>query len=176
MVFVRRAKYRCKLWHGGVKKQKQKSLACKSDRGDFPLHVQPCERRGATPIAPGDPLLRDGPFVMPALDPFSASSRPMLPFDTIPSRPLPFAATLHPIDLGSAPNSLPQKLPKARRHKEPAPKSLPLPQYRQSPSTSSSFREDGAKPVVVGSDEWMQIEIARCVDSAKGDLDISWVL
>ena len=112
---------------------------------------------------------------MPALDPFSAASRPMLPFDTLPSRPLPFAATLHPIDLNDAHNLSLQKLPKARRHREPAPKSFPLPQYRQSPLTSMALHQNGVNPVVVGSDEWMQAEIARCVDSAKGDLDISWV-
>ncbi len=111
---------------------------------------------------------------MPALDPFSAASKPMLPFDNLPSRPLPFAATLHPIDLNS-PNVTSSKiLPKPRIHKESNPKHFPSPQYSHSRHVSStSLNEVLGKPVVIGSDDWMQSEVAKCVDSASGNLTIA---
>ena len=109
---------------------------------------------------------------MPALDPFSAASRPMLPFDTLPSRPLQFAATLHPIDLESPTTSYKQLKP--RRQKESTPEIFPSPQYSLSrhaipPSLNQEFETE----IEVGSDEWMQAQVARCVDTAKGDLDIA---
>jgi len=98
----------------------------------------------------------------------------MLPFDNLPSRPLPFAATLHPIDINTPAASSPHKFPKPRRHKEVLPPTFPSPQYSHSRQVSSdSVKVDSEKPIVIGSDEWMQAEVARCVDSAKGDLFIA---
>lgn len=120
---------------------------------------------------------------MPALDPFSALSRPMLSFDALPSRPLQFAETLHPIDLNSVELALPVRLPKPLRAREAFPKQYPVPPYNHSRSVSASLvvRRDltdiSFRPVVdgediVGNDEWMQAQVARCVDLATGDLDI----
>lgn len=108
------------------------------------------------------------PFNMPALDPFSASSRPMPPmsFDAGPSKPLGFAASfehpLHSVDLN--------RLPKPRRAREPAPNfpASPFTHSRQTSAGSIDFKLD----FEVGGDDWMQAEIAKCVDAATGTLDL----
>ncbi|KAK1921774.1 hypothetical protein DB88DRAFT_499170 [Papiliotrema laurentii] len=110
---------------------------------------------------------------MPALDPFSASSRPMIPFDSLPSKPLPFAATLQPIDQ----NADASKLPKPKRRPEQFPQKYPLPAYAHSRHSSFDVRElgfvlDQPAADVVGSDEWMKKRVNECVDSAKGELHI----
>jgi len=116
---------------------------------------------------------------MPALDPFSASSRPMLSFDTLPKQPLEFAATLHSIDLNAP------RLPKPKRHTDLPSKAYPLPVYSHSrhPSTApcqdnkdnSQHRHTRRRSIEVGSDEWMSAEVARCVDCANGTLDLKLV-
>lgn len=96
----------------------------------------------------------------------------MLPFDTLPSRPLEFAATLHPINITTSLAF--HKLPKPKRQKETAQRNYPSPQYSHSRHVSSkSTKDETDREVVVGSDEWMAAQIARCVDAAKGDLDIA---
>ena len=99
----------------------------------------------------------------------------MLSFDSLPSRPLKFAETLQPIDLNFG---SPSKLPKPKLHKEPIPQVFPPPQYHSRHASTTSLKDFGElslEPKDVGSDEWMQQEVARCVDEANGKLDIKWV-
>ncbi|KAK6903496.1 hypothetical protein I203_106999 [Kwoniella mangroviensis CBS 8507] len=120
------------------------------------------------------------------LDPFSASSKPFIPPDSLPSRPLPFAATL---DDPSSSSTL-QKLPRPRLHQEGVPSSFPTPIYSHSRQASSaSITTTGqlsngsdlagfgdlavSRTREVGSDEWMTDMVAKCVDAAKGDLTIT---
>ena len=109
---------------------------------------------------------------MPALDPFSAASRPMPPghFDDVPSMPLTFAATLHSIDL----NVDHRRLPRPRREKEET-TVFPIAAYSHSRHGSSASLEefqDLRLDQQVGSDEWLQTEVARCIDQALGALDL----
>ena len=121
---------------------------------------------------------------MPALDPFSASSRPMKPFDSLPSEPLRFAATLRPIDQNAdaGPSS---KLPKPKKYKDDIPEVFPLPAYSHSPRASYDMRYlssaldlsaggygKRSEQALIGGDAWMQDRVAQCVDSANGVLDI----
>jgi len=125
---------------------------------------------------------------MPALDPFSASSRPMRPFDSLPSEPLRFAATLRPIDQNAdaGPSS---KLPKPKKYKDDIPAVFPLPVYSHSPKASYDMRYLSSaldlstgvynkrdEQTQIGGDAWMQERVAQCVDSAKGVLDIRCVI
>ncbi|WRT64563.1 uncharacterized protein IL334_001495 [Kwoniella shivajii] len=120
-------------------------------------------------------------------DPFSAASKPFIPPDSFPSRPLPFAATLD--DPSSS--SIVHKLPKPKLHKEGVPSSFPSPIYSHSRQASSAsisttagqlaagldllgLSSPGAGKVRdIGSDEWMMEMVAKCVDAAKGDLIIT---
>jgi hypothetical protein len=100
----------------------------------------------------------------------------MIPFDSLPSKPLPFAATLQPIDQ----NADASKLPKPKRRPEQFPQKYPLPAYAHSRHSSFDVRElgfvlDQPAADVVGSDEWMKKRVNECVDSAKGELHIKWV-
>ncbi|ORY21739.1 hypothetical protein BCR39DRAFT_552915 [Naematelia encephala] len=119
---------------------------------------------------------------MPALDPLSGNSRPFLHPDSQPSKPLKFAATiLHPLDSNKV-NSLPhQHLPKPRREKDGTPNHFPQPPYRhdRQPSSSSLANEFDSLSVghtavidafVIGSDEWMRVQVAQCVDNAQNSL------
>jgi hypothetical protein len=111
---------------------------------------------------------------MPALDPFSASSRPMLAFDALPKQPLRFADTLHSIDQNTP------RPPKPKRD-EHHHKIYPIPAYTHTRTGSSSSDADirvdhsSQRHPVVGSDEWMSAEVARCVDRADGTLDLKYV-
>ncbi|CAK9785584.1 unnamed protein product [Cutaneotrichosporon oleaginosum] len=119
---------------------------------------------------------------MGLVDPFSAASKPMPDWDTIPSRPLPFAATLHALDLNAP--CIPRLPRPLRSDYEELPKVFPSPPYRHgqhgSQTASLALRHDGpsspswrlprGKP---GSDEWMESMVANCVDNAKCDLDLS---
>lgn len=125
------------------------------------------------------------PVTMGLIDPFSAASKPMPDWDSIPSRPLPFAATLHALDL-NAPH--PPRLPRPLRNdQEVLPKNFPSPPYshaRQSgQSTHQPLGTDGRLSPTrslargePGSDEWMESMVAACVDNAKGDLVLTCVL
>lgn len=90
---------------------------------------------------------------MPVVDPFSAASRPLPPqgLDQRPSEPLPFAATLHPIQLNHqthpshppAPSTIYGKLPKpvykkTQRKEEEAAVVYPSPQYSHSRHASTA--------------------------------------
>lgn len=112
--------------------------------------------------------------VMPALDLFSAASRPMPPgdFDSGPSKPLNFAATLHSRDI----NVDHPRLPKPRREKEDH--QFPTSPYSHARHGSAASLDDFKALRIdhaVGSDEWMQAEVARCVDQALGTLDLKYV-
>ena len=94
----------------------------------------------------------------------------MLPFDSQPSNPLPFAATLQPIDQNAASSS---RLPRPKRvHEQPLP--YPLPAY--SHSRHNSFDLHGLGSAIpyapIGSDEWMRQRVDACIDTASVDLDI----
>ncbi|OXG53487.1 hypothetical protein J010_05331 [Cryptococcus neoformans] len=115
----------------------------------------------------------------PIVDLFSASSKPMPMVDSLPSQPLQFAATLRPIDL-NAPSAATAKLPKPRRGEEFIPKVFPTPPYIHSrhPSTASiqdTFNDLSLpdKSTTVGTDEWMQQKVDKCLDDASGNLEIT---
>lgn len=116
---------------------------------------------------------------MGLIDPFSAASKPMPDWEAIPSRPLPFAATLHALDL-NAPHT--PRLPRPiRDDRDELPKEFPTPAYSHSrygdrstsrplaygSSLSPSRSLSKSKP---GSDEWMERKVAECLDNAKGTL------
>ncbi|WWC59695.1 uncharacterized protein I303_102257 [Kwoniella dejecticola CBS 10117] len=117
-------------------------------------------------------------------DPFAAAFKPFVPPDSLPSRPLQFAATI------DDPASTLQKLPRPKLHREHEPAKFPTPIYSHSRQASSasitsttqlstaldllgfgSPSPDRAKEI--GSDEWMMDMVAKCVDAAKGDLTIT---
>ncbi|WWC68163.1 uncharacterized protein I206_102086 [Kwoniella pini CBS 10737] len=117
-------------------------------------------------------------------DPFSAASKPFVPPDSLPSRPLQFAATI------DDPSSTLHKLPRPKLHKEQVPSSFPTPIYSHSRQASSaSINKNGQlsasfdllgfgspspnRAKEIGSDEWMTDMVAKCVDAAKGDLTIT---
>nr|ODN75642.1 hypothetical protein L203_06511 [Cryptococcus depauperatus CBS 7841] len=116
----------------------------------------------------------------PIVDLFSAASKPMPMVDYFPSRPLPFAATLVPLDPNT---SLPAKLPKPKRHREPIPKEFPSPPYHQRHVSAKALTENlkdlafdsKHKSTIVGTDEWMQEKIYKCAEDSQttGSLDIS---
>ncbi|BEJ12504.1 hypothetical protein CspHIS471_0209640 [Cutaneotrichosporon sp. HIS471] len=103
-------------------------------------------------------------------------------WDSIPSRPLPFAATLHALDL-NAPST--PRLPRpVRCDYEELPKIFPSPPYsnarqgNQSTSISSGAVPEFSPSRTLprgrpGSDEWMESMVANCVDNAKCDLNLS---
>ncbi|WVQ80222.1 hypothetical protein IAT38_002327 [Cryptococcus sp. DSM 104549] len=117
----------------------------------------------------------------PLVDPFSASSKPMPMVDSMPSQPLPFAATLLPIDPNtSAPVA---RLPRPLRQQDGIPQVFPSPPYSHSRQASAMSIRDTlgelhlGSPIAPemmqqGSDEWMQKVVARCVDSAKGEVKL----
>jgi hypothetical protein len=122
---------------------------------------------------------------MGLVDPFSAASKPMPDWDSIPSRPLPFAATLHALDALDLNAPSTPRLPRPLRSDyEELPKIFPSPPYShgrqgsQSPSISRgpdrpfspSRTAPRGKP---GSDEWMESMVAHCVDNAITTLDLS---
>lgn len=99
--------------------------------------------------------------------------------DSLPSQPLQFAATLRPIDL-NAPSAATTKLPRPRRREEFIPKVFPTPPYTHSrhPSTASiqdNFNDLSLanKSATVGTDEWMQQKVDKCLDDASGNLEIT---
>lgn len=115
----------------------------------------------------------------PIVDLFSASSKPMPMVDSFPSQPLQFADTLRPINLNT-PLAATAKLPRPRRREESIPKVFPAPPYTHSrhPSTASiqdSFNDISfaGKSATVGTDEWMQQKVDRCLDDASGNLEIT---
>ncbi|WWD21688.1 hypothetical protein CI109_106174 [Kwoniella shandongensis] len=118
---------------------------------------------------------------MPAVDPFSAASKPLLPVDSLPSQPLQFAATLHHEEHLTGSSAVTNKLPRPRRQKEPTPANFPTPQYSHSRHTSEvsnvfsdlTLGSPGSRRGQIGDDDWMQAQVARCVDAAKADLDIA---
>lgn len=119
------------------------------------------------------------PWTM-VVDPFSAASKPMPDWDSIPSRPLPFAATLETLDL-NGPGSATQHLPKpVRREKDGLPAAFPTPVYSHDRSprplaASGTGRRlsYGSAEQEIGSDEWIQKKVGECVDNARCELDIS---
>ncbi|WVW78206.1 hypothetical protein I302_100157 [Kwoniella bestiolae CBS 10118] len=119
-------------------------------------------------------------------DPFAGAFKPFVPPDSLPKRPLQFAATL---DDPSSSSTL-QKLPRPRLHKEGVPSNYPTPIYSHSRQASSAsvtiagqlsngFELAGFgdlavnRSTEVGSDEWMTDMVAKCVDAAKGNLTIT---
>lgn len=118
---------------------------------------------------------------MGLIDPFSAASKPMPDWDAIPSRPLPFAATLHALDLNTPHPRLPRPL---RTDREELPKIFPSPPYNHGRHGSSSYQHTGSPTgrrqsrglPAVGSDEWMESMVADCVDNAKTNLELKYVL
>lgn len=108
-------------------------------------------------------------------------------WDSIPSRPLPFAATLHDLDLNAQPSaSLPApKIPRPKRHQpDDFPPAFPTPVYGHARHGSVSsptpvgrglLGSPSPYKAVVGSDDWMQMRVAHCVDNAKCDLVLSCV-
>ncbi|KAL7419129.1 hypothetical protein Q5752_005965 [Cryptotrichosporon argae] len=119
---------------------------------------------------------------MPILDPFAAASRPMPNLDG-PSFPLPFAAALVPLDPNvAAPPSLPLPKPRRTHHGDGLPTAFPPAPYghtRHASQSSLLTRKDLVQPATppgakrIGSDEWMQEEVAKCVDAAEYTLNIS---
>lgn len=121
-----------------------------------------------------------------AVDPMSASSRPMIPFDSLPSRPLPFGATpdmLQPINVNTSHlTNASSKLPKPRLAKESLPREFPAPAYSHSRHASNmsihstiadlNLNGKSERDLELGSDEWMSMQVAKCVDSAAGTLDL----
>ena len=103
----------------------------------------------------------------------------MLAFDSLPSRPLPFAATLRPIDTATPPIALNWKLPKPRRLKDDLPTIFPDPPYSHSRRNSAfglgqvgNVLDHPQPPTELGGDEWMQREVEKCLDSALGMLNL----
>lgn len=118
------------------------------------------------------------PWTM-VVDPFSAASKPMPDWESMPSRPLPFAATLEALDLNES-QSATQHLPKPRRReKDGIPAAFPTPVYshdrspRPSASGTSRRLSYGSGEQEIGSDEWIQRRVGECVDNARCELDIS---
>lgn len=106
---------------------------------------------------------------MPALDPLAASARPMLPFNSLPSEPLPFGATLRPVDQ----NTL-SRLPRPKKYKDTIPNASSHQHSRHSSFDVASLGHAlDPKSQLIGSDEWMETRVGECVNSAKGVLDIS---
>ncbi|WWC86683.1 uncharacterized protein L201_001560 [Kwoniella dendrophila CBS 6074] len=120
------------------------------------------------------------------LDPFSAASKPFIPPDSLPSRPLQFAATL---EEHNGLSTL-QKLPKPKLYKDSMPTNFPTPIYSHSRKTSSASitttsqlstsldllgfdNAFASRAQEVGSDEWMTDIISKCVDDAQGNLSIT---
>ncbi|KAK8847615.1 hypothetical protein IAR55_005474 [Kwoniella newhampshirensis] len=106
------------------------------------------------------------------VDPFSAASKPLIPVDSLPSRPLEFAATIYHDDVDTPTGSLSvyNKLPRPKRQKEPTPAVFPSPQYshtRQVSEASIAFNghalegSSGSKHGQVGDDNWMQAQVAN---------------
>lgn len=114
------------------------------------------------------------------VDPFSAASKPMPDWDSMPSRPLPFAATLEALNL-NGPESATQHLPRpVRREKDGIPAAFPTPVYSHDRSTSLSASKGTSRrlsyssaELEIGSDEWIQKKVGECVDNARCELDIS---
>lgn len=114
------------------------------------------------------------------VDPFSAASKPMPDWESMPSRPLPFAATLEALDINGQ-ESAAQRLPRpVRREKDGIPAAFPTPVYshdrskQSSPSAGLSRRQSyGSAEQEIGSDEWMQRKVGECVDNARCELDLS---
>lgn len=121
---------------------------------------------------------------MPAVDPFSAAFVPMRNFDGVPSAPLPFAATLLPINpntLSSASSQDSFRLPKPRKpYKDTIPREAPSSPYNSRHSVfdlgAAVQALDYANFDQVGSDEWMQRKVEQCVDASKGVLDLRWAM
>lgn len=112
---------------------------------------------------------------MPAVDPFSASSRPMNLFDSAPSDPLLFASTLQTLDpnipsLTASTSSLGLGRPssKARQYREPLPTAFPAPIWTRHERSSSVSSE----AVLHGSDEWMDGQLRKCIDKAEPELNL----
>jgi len=121
---------------------------------------------------------------MGVLHPFSAASKPMQDWDAMPSRPLPFAATLHTLDLNAQPAASSSKIPRPRRHDVPSdtpPRPTPAStsmharygSVSTSPYRTPLLSSPSARRPEVGSDDWMQMMVAHCVDNAKCDLELS---
>jgi len=118
---------------------------------------------------------------MPAVDPFSAAFVPIRDFDSIPSKPLPFAATLLPIDqnaLAAISTQEAIRLPKPRKpYRDAIPEARPSSPYAHVRTISLDLEVTGqaldhSAAVAVGTDEWMRRTIESCVDSSKGVLDL----
>lgn len=119
---------------------------------------------------------------MGVLHPFSAASKPIQDWDALPSRPLPFAATLLSSETTSKSPTLssPIKPPRPRRYTYEESDDLGelLNQRCSSPTSPKDLAGRGISSpstlrTAVGSDEWMQMKVAHCVDNAKCDLELS---
>ena len=128
---------------------------------------------------------------MPAVDPFSASFRPFTPRDKVPAEKTTTTNTgrdsttvLQPIDQNTLPTPHPavvdtSNLSKPRKYKDELPVKFYEPAYRRTrtASTTSLDFEQLALPsfsstAEVGSDAWMDIQVTRCLETSKGDLDV----
>lgn len=122
---------------------------------------------------------------MPAVDPLSASARPFIPHEFAALDRVGRGGTLQRIDQNATDTlSLPSDPQlKQRVYKDslppPAAHSSPYWHWRTSSSTSINDLEQihlHASPVPsavqVGSDQWMDDEVSRCLVMAKADLDI----
>lgn len=112
---------------------------------------------------------------MPVFDPFSAASKPMPDWDAMPSKPLPFAATLHALDINAMPApGQSHRLPRPLRQDE-FPKAFPTPAYGHARhgSVSAAPPSPSSHVAIVGSDQWWKQKVGQCVDNANGDLVVS---
>ena len=109
----------------------------------------------------------------------------MRSFDDIPSKPLPFAATLLPNDQSahaSASDHESCRLPKPRKpYKDTIPLARPSSPYAHVRHGSFDWHDFGqsleySTTVEVGSDEWMQRRVEECVDTSRGVLDLKYIV